>query len=108
MLAQFRTTWGLAAAVLVGLGLLFVAGLALLRPPVPPPPTKRSADAEHEEALEQARDLLAKASHAAACRAGLQQLNVRLAEHPELRPEPLTGEQRRQLREQFGLTDEEL
>jgi hypothetical protein len=108
MLSHLRTTWGLAAGVFAGLVLLFLVGLALVRPQPETGPRTTPADPQNDEALDQARDILAKANHAAACRSGLQQLNVRLSHHPERRPDPLTEEQRQRLHDQFGFGPDEL
>lgn len=95
MLSQLRTTWGLAAAVLAGLVLVLGVGLLLIAPP-PPPPAPDPGRAS-DDALDQAGEVLAKTTDAHACRSALQELNLRLAHHPERRPEPPTAEQRRLL-----------
>jgi hypothetical protein len=93
MLSQLRTTWGLAAAVLAGLVVILGVGFLLLRPPDTP---KRTTDPERpgDEVIDQAQDVLAKATDAHAIRPALQEINLRLTHHPEHHPEPLTEEQR--------------
>jgi hypothetical protein len=111
MLSQLRTTWGLVAVGLVGLALLFAVGLLLVRPRENVNRNHPSgAEPQNEDELDQAREILAKAPDNRACRSALQQLNVHLDQQPQLRPEPLSEEQRRLLLDpaQLGLDRDEM
>jgi hypothetical protein len=67
---------------------------------------KRATD----EALEQARETLSRASDLTTCRTALQQINLHLGRNPERRPATLTTEQVEILKDpkQFGLNAAEL
>lgn len=77
--------------------------------PTPNASTRRNR-APTDEALEQARETLTRASDLTTCRTALQQVNLHLGRNPELRPAMLTPEQRRLLQEatHFNLNAAEL
>jgi hypothetical protein len=102
MHSLLRSTWGLVGIALVGLVLLFAVGLLMFPPPSPQAKRSSERGREHDEAVAQAQEILAKATEFGTCRSALQQLNVGLSQHPEHRPEPLTEEQRARLADPKG------
>jgi hypothetical protein len=109
MLAQLLRNKGLLVGVGLVLFLVVALGVFAVRPPAPP--TRSTAPfRQHESGREQAQEILGKATDANSCRTALQQLNVHLSQHPDLRPSPLTEETRKLLTDpaQLALTPEQL
>jgi hypothetical protein len=109
MFEQLRRNWGVVVGGLLVLTLAVGLGFFAVRPPAAPHRSTEPA-LHHEAGLEQAQEILAKATDSNSCRTALQQLNVHLANDPARRTAPLTDDARKLLldRKQFGLSAEQL
>src|SRR5262245_43194047 len=77
------------------------------RPVVTTPKTGNNPASTPDEALDSAREALAKQNDPASCRAAVQQLNVHLSRNPDQKPQ-LDPKERERLAKDFGLDKEEL
>src|SRR5438477_9496828 len=71
-------------------------------PGKPPPAAATRKAGPAEDALEQARETLTRASDVTTCRTALQQLNLHLGRNPERRPAALEVKQRELLQDPAG------